>query len=370
MTLFLEDFKKYSKLLLGIIEKGHQTYESIHFDFLNAFAYVYSSKIKSRIPFLLDFKGSENTINFDLERIYSISLENFLNICSHHDFLDIRVEENYLDFFNDKDSYLFPFIKNPISDLFEYDIDESKLIEFDSDLIDSLFMSFKYVDHNENSNLNGIFIENNSVISTDKSRFFEKKLSKTYDDINIPFNTAKLMNSYYTQNLKYLSFDNFNYFIIDNKISIVTANLKNLQLSMDVSDVNFKQSYDHSSFIVFKKEDIIKISKIIDPFLKNIINQRVKCFIKNNELIINIVDEYQISKTIPIYESSNNFDEKLYFWISFFNLKIACQDFDSTYLKFQMVYDKPATNITSYNFDNNPDFKENNLHIVVVQLKE
>lgn len=364
MKIFTSIFEQNSKLLSNAFEKGHQLRESIYFSFSESVAYLFTQRSFTRISFLWEKESKDEVVENFLT-----PFESFRNLCSEYS------EVFYKDgvFSNGDNSYEFPSLKEvPDVSVFK-DLKEESLSLLSKEDKAYFNQSVIFASDDEKSPLHGVFIKNNRVLASNRSRFYESPLSGKLEDISIPLPVAKLITMDTDSVTKYSVVNNLIHFNFNDQIDMVFSRNKDLTIP-DSSSKDFVSMYDHEEYLIFKKDEAESVLKSIRLFLKDAPNQRIFCeFTPSSDgtgkLEVKVTDTNKVKKVISILGSSK-IKQTITFCISASYMLDAVRILTSEHVKMQINPEMPAINFSSTNFVKKEGYKDNGTHIILVQLKD
>lgn len=359
MIIKTQSLTNFSKIILLIKDNINQYYSSLYFSFKDSFIYFYSNQVQGRIKFEYDLDENENIENF---KDFFVNTEDFLNVCYYYSEL---YYDNEQTFYNSKDKKEKFQIENFMDEDFEPFQSSEPLsknaiaIQLDEDFYYKFVNSLSFISFDSDSPMNGVFIRNNHIITTDLYRLYEATICTTNSlDFAIPYELAKVI-SFLNIGDK-IAIDKLEdrlHVLIgeDKSIELYVADNHNLQL-IDVDNQNFVSKYNHDSFIEVDKQAFLKIIKFIDPFTKEVSSQRIKLSLVNDELTISVFMKSNIDRKLLIV-NKNKLDDGVEFWMSNEYAKKIFSMLQGDTIRIQVDQQSPAINISS-----------NDVHVVYAKI--
>ena len=362
MKISMENFRKYSKVSLGIIERGNKDFESIYLDFPNNYGYLRSSKgIIARIKFETSEEDrNDNITNFMIPLDKFLLLTQFDNVNLKEKTFYVNNDEFALE--NSEDDNFDTSIFNNIT--FQKEI----LIDSDSTILEHFSLASNYLPENDdrNKNLNAVFVRNGHILGTNKASFYIGELDKTYPDFDIPSNIVKIImnNISKSEKIELKTFDDGSklYVNIDDSFEAIFSTSKDLEMVVDVFDSSFKNKYDHPGSFIIDKSEIERILAFVMPFTRDIPNQRLYFDIIDDKLNILVKDSNKIKREASIIKNKEL--ENFSFSLSASELKTAISTISKGSIMIQVDDKKVPFNISG--FDNEGKDSKN---IILCKLK-
>ncbi len=364
MKIYTDKFRRYAKVLHSITEKGNIRFESIYFNFKDSYVYLFSSKSQARMIFLW-----EKTNEDEVVENFSVSLEYFLPLIFSYEYLEVN---NKIFSYKNEEFDIQSFVDEDI-DLSLYDkIKDIKTIEINTNqvFLNHFLKCMNYIERDEsseNASVAGIFLRKNVLLGTDKFKFYNGTFDfKVEEDINFSLDLSKIINNLADKNKVCIGKEEkFIYVNVNNDIDILSA----INLKLDIPDIfseKFVNLYNHETFFVVEKEKLLEVINFLGFYTKDVPNNRVQIEI-GEKLDIKVIDKNKIKRQIDIIEKSEVLNGSI-FQISNIWLKLAVNDIENKYIKFQVTEDNFIINITGYDIVNNEN-KVSDRHIMIGKLK-
>jgi len=324
---------------------GNQIYDSVFLDFENEKMWVQNPSAVIQIPFSPDFSG-------DRPDNFYVDSEKFFYLVDSYDYLILEDTT----FRNGNDTFNLRHIKEDI-DVPEFSLDPEDWGDYISLLSNSdkfyscLFEASVHVDDDVNSTLNGIFVSNGRMVSSDRVTLYETIHDFGVGDITLTSFAVKLLPELRDDTI-YIGTYGDNILIRVGEVNAMVSQSQKLEVPPNSSDSEFVEKYNHDSYVSVNAGNLMDILKFIAPFTKDAVKNRVKIFLNDSkELSFEVVDSNYMLKSIPVehIENYSTFEGNR-IWVSSSKVrKIASQLLDSYQdnINIQFSPESPALNFTS-----------------------
>lgn len=351
MKLYPSLIRTYSPVISHISSPSTQYHESLYFDFDGGWIYFMNEFAVGRIPMIVEKEDGETHPNF------FINAESLMYLSRFYEELDLHGCVLY----NGEEKFNFQhFIEDFEPPLFEEFGDESIQIDSLSSLQETLVDSLSYIGSDQNSELNGVFIRDGKVITSDLYRLFEGKVDLQVPDTNLPFLLSRILSIVDSGSGLELEKERSRTHIRLNGECELYVGDAELNI-VDTTDPQFVSKYNHDSYIVVDRSLFENTLRFLEPFTRNLPDQRVLLHVENGELQIQVRDRNDINKRIAI-EENEGIDDGTEFWVSAEYAKTISSHIHDEKLKIQIDPEQPGIN---YVGNTNAD-----RHIVYSKLKD
>jgi len=349
MKIDTNNLKRYLPIPLSTITRGHRLYESIYFNFEDSYLYTFGETV-TRVKFEYTGEPEEN---------FFVPLDKFVLLVNSYDILEL----NDKVFSSGRDSFeLAHFVDEDMGTPEFHTCSNNEPMTFTSSLIKDIKNSLYFIEPGLYPELDGVFVRNNHLISTNKVGFYDKIIEEM-EDITLPLNVIKILTllkddheiQMHTENGRILmSIDNGQV-----EINIPTA--LNLNIP-DTQSEGFINSYNHDTNIQMNRAELEEIFKFIVPFSKEQPSERTMISIINESTIqIKIMDTNKITKEMTISSCSPEL-VGANVWISASMVRTALAYITDTDIKMQISPNSPAINFIGVSSED--------LHVIISQIRQ
>jgi len=319
------------------METGNVYFESLYLDFKNSFAYFTNSNYSGRFSFEWIAEENETT----LEGVF-INIPTFFAICDTYDEI---ILSNNLEITSGNEMFKIHCFVDvfalPDFDLNNYN---PSCALIDSELKEAISEASHFA--GKESKLNGILIESNSIVSTDRYKIYEAKFENADNPrICLPshfvsiFSCVEAINCFCKDGkllmVGYVGDEKF-FEIVGKEVELKTPPMK---------DPDFISRYNHPTFIIFKRIDILSVLKFMEPFVKGNINERLYLNITADKLLIEAKDEIKANRIIDLSECSSELIDSGV-WVKRSDFQTAINVLSGENIKLQLDLSKPAFNLS------------------------
>jgi len=344
----LDNLKRYLKIPLSTIVRGHRIYESGYLNFEEGYLYTFG-EVVTRTK--LETSG-------DLEENFFVSLDKFALLINSYDSLEL----NNKVFSSGKDTFeLANFTEDDIETPIFSELENEKSTMFSSDLIKDIKNSLYFIEPGLFAELDGVFIRNEHLIATNKVGFYDKIITGL-EDMTLPLNVIKILTLLKDDHEVKMHSENsiIQMSIDDGQVDIKIPTSLNLNIPNTQSE-GFINSYNHDTMITANRLELEEVFKFMIPFSKEQPSERTLIRIENASTIqIKIMDSNKITKELTISECSPEL-VGLEFWISASMVRTALAYLTDVDVNIQLSPESPATNFVG---TSNTD-----LHVIISQIK-
>ncbi|MGL5913571.1 MAG: hypothetical protein ACRCZB_05345 [Bacteroidales bacterium] len=303
LTLDCTSIKKYSKICDRLKDTNQPIFDSIRLDFENERAIFGSQRGFGSIKMpVTGYDGSQKP--------FSVNLTAFLAIISEFPILDLdgftfkQGTENEFEIAHLEDTINFP----------SFEIKTAKSFSCTKEIIASIKRAGVFTEQDGTPSLNGVFIFDNIIASTDKSRLYEDK-RKELDGISLSLPKSVwevLALEVLGENLT-IDDSSDNSFIISNgdDISVVFSTNNDLKLP-PIRTPEFINLYNHSSYVEVKKDSFLQIVNFMAPFVQNSASGRMQLILSDSELELKTEDNGQrVFRKIAVDHATEEFSKPI-----------------------------------------------------------
>lgn len=325
MKLNLTAFKKYKKIISQILVEGN---EELFLDLENQYAYFFKNNFLGRMKFEIETEEEIFTEGF------YVKIKTFLPLCDHYESL---ILDKDLTFRFEEETFNIPvrearedvddFVFSEYEETIRLTAQDCQAIVDASNFVDFANPEFFTIELNKDTITAGdqtqIFSTVNSIALPEKISFNETTIKvirtvKGLDAIDLGIAEKNL----------YLN-------IGEGDLELEIANYLNSSLP-DMQDKEFKEEYDHKTFFVFEKQEMVEILRFLSPYTSGLLNEQILLTMENEEsLKIQIEDEVKIVRVIALKEIS----EQLIggeLWTSKHLLQKAVLQIEDEFIKIQL----------------------------------
>jgi len=214
------------------------------------------------------------------------------------------------------------------------------------------------------SAVNGVFIKGDRVIGTDRSLMYDRQISTSVKDVNIPLSLWGAVASLPYPEVK-LSWDEglLRLEATDDSLRVNFASKDNLLEAPDVSDPEFREAFDHPTTVEVSSSAILDALRFFDNFTRSAPHNRIKVYAASEtELVIEAVDGVAAVRRLPAVISPELVADK-FAWFSSKNLVKAIDALGKTdNLTIALDYDGVAADLHASG--------PNDRHVIVALLEE
>jgi hypothetical protein len=276
MTLFTENFKKFSKIINMFYNTQEQRYQSIFLNFEDSYGYLLNPNFAGRFSFKFDGTPPGN---------FFVDMQKFLSICAIYDSIEIN---DKLEIMNGTDKFkLMSFTE--AFDILDFDTADFDKYTLTSASFTMMKNAFSFIGQNDlQANYSGVNILGSKIVSSDSMRVFEGMLDTTYPHIQVPAYIAKILilaenlgtNIYFKdgKNSIILSLDDGNFMIISPTVT-------NLILP-PVDDPDFIEQFDHPTSFTVNREMLSDQFIFFEDFVKEINTQPIYITIESETSLV------------------------------------------------------------------------------------
>ena len=299
MIINLKKFNKYKRIISNIIKKYNPYTESLFFNVSDGFCHFQNEEVFGRLRIEKDEAESNLFIN----------AEKFLLLSSNLDEIELK---NRIFIYNEDNfklgnygelNYEVPSYEN-YENYEEYDC-----ILQNKELFNSLREAFHYIEREPTNSYNAIFIDNNHIIATDRSRFYLKKL-ESISDIYLQESLMKILLYLDDSDLTVIKkLDNKIMLKINDELEILINRNTNLVVPKILEAHN---SYNHNTFVKCDLKEFYNLVQFLLPFTSSDSFNKIILKVENEKILISIQEEdININKYIDIKETNlTSFDKE------------------------------------------------------------
>lgn len=319
-------------------DRPNRLYECVHLDFKAERAYMMTPRwlASVSIPLAPGIKGTKIPENFsvkaeDLGRVIrsfkTLEVEDFGFSCGEDRF--------NLQHWPDED-YVFPSL---ISD------SGMMVLTIDDDIRQSLTAAATFMNPNPAARDHGLFLRGDRLIASNDLQLYEEVFSGNFD-VDLPWIMAQFLISQKTGNVK-ISWDEDNRYIVnvDDVFLLQTAS-NNRLTPYETKDPEFIEIYDHPNYFVVNRLALAEVLKFIDPFVAQVVNQRVLLEFSPAGLRVRVLDGARIDRLVPVEYSDFSVFEGASSWVSARTVAKLLTFFETETVKFQYKPKAPVINLT------------------------
>ena len=307
MTLQTQEMRKYSKGLKTLYQKGHPMSESVYFDFDKKEALVINPNLYSIASFPIQITADSD----DEEQIdnFFVSMVPFIALCNSYPELTITKDREFItpsgERFKpanyDDDEYTVPRRYEDFSSE-ELDVQDAKML--------SLATKFSLKD-NEGA------ILYNTIVGTDKVSFYENtNLHKTYgQEYKISAFALALLNSIYAETIQIGKHDDYILMVVNDEFKFMCPEAS-CEIPSNYHSGDFMEKNKHESYIAVSKHELLSNLKFMEPFVANVVNERMSFKVTDNELVLYAKEEHIAEKHVALSEPNMDIPEDAEFFFS------------------------------------------------------
>lgn len=301
MIIYLDNFKKYSKLIQKISDDAHPYYEMLYFDFENNYCYVTRRETQARIRF--NWEKEDNDKN--IENVF-VNANSFIPL--------IFLNSDYLNydgtkFYKGKDKFKIMSkrvknggLKGLNPELRDYSVSDNEEIDltFNEEIWDGLNRASKFMGTNSDDLLAGIFIREGRLFSSiDIAHYIEDLRPHIPEDLEfiISCNLYTLLKVLHGQELSLYKREKCIVISCGSEIDIVTQN--NNRLKHLISDFkNFDALFSYDNMLEIDRKDILEIFKFLNNYTDNL--STIHFTEEDGSLMSEIREENIVTRELPI----------------------------------------------------------------------
>ena len=310
MRIYTKNIRKYAKILSLAYIKGDRKTESLLLNFKDKYIYFTNFNFSGRLK-------------FDCEAISDNSYDNilvdipiFMALVNQYEYLELneKLEFSYNNekfkiplLVVDENNYSIPNFQHKDENWTKYNLYSKSIKNIEKAMGYSSLSDYEY---------EGVLLKDNTIISTDRSKFFIALSDFNYNNIKLSNTILKFITTgYYQIFIPFLDKENkhklikgenisTNIFLFTNgSTSCIVINdefevicPENLQLNIpDINELEFIEKYDHETYFIFEKQTMVGLLKFFEPFLKNTKNEKISLNIINESILNLKVEEPDIN---------------------------------------------------------------------------
>lgn len=306
MTLQTQEMQKYSKGLRTLYQKGHPMSESIYFDFDKKEALVINPNLYSIASFPIQVtadEGDEGIENFFVAMVPFLALCNSypeLTITSDREFITPNGERFKPSSYDD-DEYVVPR---------RYEDFESEELSVQDAKTLSLATKFSMKD------AEGAVLYK-TIVGTDKVSFYENtNLNKEYEqDYRISSFALALLNSIYAESIQIGKHEGYILMVVNNEFKFMCPEAS-CEIPSNYHSGEFMKNSQHDTYIAVSKPELLSNLKFMEPFVANVVNERMSFRVTENEIVLYAKEEHIAEKHIALSEKNTDIPEEAEFFFS------------------------------------------------------
>jgi len=284
ITIYTDSFKNNAKVLSFFNSKLYDVKQnSIFMNFEESKAYVSNEIYEGSFSF--KYEG-------EIEKAFYVKTDVFVNLCMIYD--TILFDEETKTFFgvngDIKEEYKIPVSYDEYSYI-KYNISEFEKKSLTSSMRENITKSLKFIGSNViESSLDSVYMYNKNLCTTDKVVFFNASYGDDYEffnQVNIPSKIAELIGKLREEEISFYVKEDSPYYIID-----FSGNFALICPVIDAMNIPkydtpaFKETYSHKTSVSFDKNKMKDILKFFEPFVKNVLAEKLKMRFDNNNVYI------------------------------------------------------------------------------------
>jgi len=273
----------------------------MYLDFSTGTAYFSDDLYEGKLKF--DFVREEE----DTIESFNITCDLFLKLCKLYE--DMHITNDYEVYgYNAKELFKLP-VTHDIYNSISYDLSEWSKKSFDSDMIDIIKKSSNFIGENKiENNLSAIVINKNIVSSTNKIMFFGGIYKSNFaDNLIIPSEVLSILLSSMDNEISIYTKEGEKYYIIS--LSEMMYFLCPIADGISIPSFEaFSDTYTQEEFIKVSTSKFKSVISFYEPFVKNVLYERLTIICKDNCIYIDLNDEVKGSRVIEDVEYSESLE--------------------------------------------------------------
>lgn len=172
-------------------------------------------------------------------------------------------------------------------------------LNIDDEVRSSLADASAFMSADPSSGFHGLFLRGDRLIAVDGIQcFFEEVFTGDFH-VNLPWMLVQFLTTQKSGALKLSWTDDNQYLVsIDDVFELQTVANTRLDVP-DTKDPAFTVNYDHPDSFIVNREAFIAILKFLEPFVKQVANQRVQLEFQPDGLKVKALDGVRIERFLP-----------------------------------------------------------------------
>jgi len=282
LTIYTDEIRAYSKLILSTMAADGEYGEYIFLSFSDSYIYLTSrDSFFGRIR--LHFKNDEDA---PIEDIYINTLA-FITLCLEYEELSVEVtdSDHRYTFFVDEERFEIPMLRGSI-DKSNYDYETYEAITFTPDTLAKIKSASHFTGtYDESLNMDSVYLSGDQVVATDRFQLYAgttEVQSREYilASSAIPFLSLQEDNFVMFFGPSQIFF-NFN----EGEAEFGVPNMEDNGVISLVNSNEYKQTLDIKSSFIVEKQELLDILKFFEGLVRKEVNQQLFMVINSTDSI-------------------------------------------------------------------------------------